>query len=156
MNFNFNVKVLKAVLAAAFVLSALVGSYIIATDGYLWAEAPTHAYGLIAFVVIDLLAAVGIYALPKVTRFVAVLLPAVQLAAMAGDLYMGLGSPGSLVQAAFSNYLLNYSAYMILLVLQAALVGLAFGHLFQPQADTRAARMVGVDLPPMDEGHLDS
>ncbi|MDA4123813.1 MAG: hypothetical protein OK456_11595 [Thaumarchaeota archaeon] len=94
-----NEKVLRMVLGGCLVLSALLGSYILATDSYLWAEAPLHAYGLIAFVAIDLVAVVGIYVLPRLARVVALLLPAVQLAAMAGDLYTGLGSPGSVVQA---------------------------------------------------------
>jgi hypothetical protein len=131
-------KVLRIVLGGCLVLSALLGSYILATDSYLWTEAASHAYGLIAFVAIDLVAAAGIYVLPRVTRIVVLLLPAVQLAAMAGDLYTGLGSPGSLVQQAFREYLLNDSAFMVLLVLQAVLVGLAFGHLVQPPQDPRA------------------
>jgi hypothetical protein len=133
-----NEKVLGAVLGGCLVLSALLGSYILATDSYLWAEAPLHAYGLVAFVAIDLAAVSGIYVLPRVARVVALLLPAVQLAAMAGDLYTGLGSPGSVVQQGFREYLLNDSAFMVLLVLQAVLVGLAFGHLVQPPQGPRA------------------
>jgi hypothetical protein len=140
LNFSLGTKMLRAVLTVSFVLSAAVGSYIVATDSYLWAQAPTHAYGLIVFVAIDLATAAAIYIRPRVSRIVALLLPAVQLAAMAGDLYMGLGTPGSLVQGAFREYLLNDSAFMILLVVQAVLVGLAFGLLAQPVTDMREAR----------------
>ena len=132
LNMNVSERALRAVLAASFVLSAVLGSYILTTDSYLWAQAPTHAYGLVAFVIIDLASVVGIYRLPRIARIVAFLLPTVQLVAMAGDLYVGLGSPGSLVQQAFREYLLNDSAFMTLLVLQAVLVGLAFGSLVQP------------------------
>jgi plastocyanin len=139
-SFETGAKVLKAVLAIAFLISGALGSYILATDSYLWAQAPTHADGLVAFVVLDLVAVAGIYALPGITRIVALLLPVVQLAAMAGDLYMGLGSPGSVIQGAFHEYLLNDSAFMILLVLQAVLAGLAFGNLLQHHPDPRAGR----------------
>jgi hypothetical protein len=135
--FRVTQRVLDVVLAATFVLSAVLGSYIIVTDSYLWLEAATHAYGLILFVAIDLIAVVGIYRLPNITRVVALLLPTVQLAAMTGDLYTGLGSPGSLVQQAFREYLLNDAAFVALLVLQAVLVGLAFGKLVQPMTDVR-------------------
>jgi hypothetical protein len=140
LSFSFGAKLLRAVLAALFVLSAVLGAYIVATDSYLWAEAPTHAYGLVAFVAIDLVAVAAIYVVPRMSRIVALLLPLVQFTAMAGDLYMGLGSPGSVVQDTFRDYLLNDSVFLALLVLQAVLVGLAFGHLVQPPADVRAAR----------------
>jgi len=140
LSFETGAKVLKAVLAIAFLISGALGSYILATDSYLWAQAPTHADGLVAFVVLDLVAVAGIYALPRIARIVVLLLPVVQLAAMAGDLYMGLGSPGSVIQGAFHEYLLNDSAFMILLVLQAVLAALAFGNLLQPHPDPRAGR----------------
>jgi len=56
---------------------------------------------------------------------------------------MGLGSPGSVVQGAFHEYLLNDSAFMVLLVLQAVLAGLAFGNLLQPHSDPRIGRTAG-------------
>jgi hypothetical protein len=146
LNLDINTKVLSVVLAVAFVISALVGSYIIATDGYLWVEAPTHAYGLIVFIAIDLAAVVGIFVLPRVTRIVALALPIVQFAAMAGDLYMGLGSPGSVAQGAFRQYLLNDPAYMSLLVLEAMIVGLACGNLLvRPHVVVQAAKVVSGD-----------
>ena len=143
LSFNLSTKVLRVVLAVSFLFSAVVGSYILATDTYLWAQAPTHADGLVAFVILDIIAVVGIYVIPRVTRIAALLLPVVQLVAMAGDLYMGLGSPGSVVQGAFHEYLLNDSAFMVLLVLQAVLAGLAFGNLIQPYSDPRIGRAAG-------------
>ena len=143
LGFNLSTKVLRAALAVSFLFSALVGSYILATDTYLWAQAPTHADGLVAFVILDIVAIVGIYFTPRVTRIAALLLPVVQLVAMAGDLYMGLGSPGSVVQGAFHEYLLNDSAFMVLLVLQAVLAGLAFGNLIQPYSDPHIGRAAG-------------
>jgi len=138
-------KLLKAVLAISLLLSAALGAHILATDAYLWAEAPSHAYGLVAFVVIDMIAAAGMFGLPRVTRIVAFLLPVIQLAAMGGDFYMGLGSPGSLIQESFRDYLLNDVAFMILLVLQAVVVGFALTYLVQSRTNPNAARAVAVN-----------
>jgi hypothetical protein len=131
LSFDIGARILKAILAGLLVVSAGIGTYIGATDSYLWAAAPSHAYGLVAFVVIDLVAAGALYALPRASRVLALLLPLVQFAAMAGDMYMGLGSPGSVVQSGFRFYLLSNSAFMALFVLQAVLIGLASGYLVQ-------------------------
>lgn len=133
-SYQFGLRALRAALATALTVSAAVGAYISATDAYLWSAAPSHAYGLIVFIGADLVVAVGLYLLPRLGRVAALLIPAVELAAMAGDLYTGLASPGSSLQAAFRTYLLNDTAFLVLLLLQAVLVGMAFGYLAQPRA----------------------
>jgi hypothetical protein len=138
-------KILGAVLSVMLIISGVVGAYILATDSYLWAQAPSHAYGLIAFVALDFAIAVAMFVLRWVGRIAALILPIVQLAAMAGDLYVGLGSPGSAAQSGFHEYLLNDTAFMILLVLQALLVGLAFGNMALPPADARTAGRTAAD-----------
>ncbi len=131
LDYEIGAKALKGVLTSLLLFSAAIGSYIITTDKYLWAAAPSHAYGLIAFIAMDVVASATLYVLPRLSRVIALLLPAIQFVAMAGDLYMGLGSPGSLIQSGFREYLLNDTAFMALLVLQAGLVGLAAGYLVQ-------------------------
>ena len=125
-------KTLGLILGALLIASAGVGTYISATDSYLWAEAPSHAYGLIVFIGVDLVAAAALYLLPRASRTLALLLPAAQFVTMAGDLYVGLGSPGSVVQNGFREYLLNDSPFMVLFLLQAVLIGLALGYFIQP------------------------
>ena len=143
--YEMGLRLVKTVLAALLLASAVVGAYISATDAYLWTEAPSHAYGLIAFVIVDVIAVGVLYARPRWGRMLALAMPAVEFVAMVGDLYMGLGSPGSEVQASFREYLLNDSAFMVLLVIQAVLVGLALGYLVQPP----------VGLPERQEGVSD-
>jgi hypothetical protein len=129
--YEIGAKILKAALTFSLVISAVIGAYIVSTDSYLWTEAPSHTYGLIAFIVVDLITASALYTLPRLSRILVLFLPVIQFTAMVGDLYLGLGSPGSIVQDSFREYLLNDSAFMILLVLQAVLMGMAFGYLVQ-------------------------
>ena len=44
----------RPVLSATLIASALTGALIAVTDQYLWSAAPSHAYGLIAFFVMDI------------------------------------------------------------------------------------------------------
>ena len=45
---------IRTVLAAELVISALLGSWILESDQWLWSSAPSHAYGLLGFVIVDL------------------------------------------------------------------------------------------------------
>jgi hypothetical protein len=112
------------ILSVVLLVSAAVGGYILATDPYLWIAAPTHAYGLVAFAVIDLALIVGLWRLPKIAIIGAVLLGLVQLGAMSGDIFFGTltfssnGTPAS----AFSEYLLGDTAFVALLGVQAFII----------------------------------
>lgn len=122
-------KPIQIILAVVLLISAAIGAYILATDSYLWSVAPTHAYGLVAFTVVDLVLILGLWVKPRIAIIVAVLLGLVQLAAMSGDVFFGTLTFSSNVTtaAAFSKYLLADTAFVTLLGVQVVLivVGLA-------------------------------
>lgn len=117
-------KTMHMVVSVVLLLSAAVGAYILATDAYLWSTAPTHAYGLGAFTVIDLALIAGLWKMPRIAIPGALLLGLIQLGAMSGDLFFGTMTFSSDVTtaAAFSKYLLGDSAFVTLLGIQAALI----------------------------------
>ena len=87
-------KSIHALAAAVLLVSALIGSYILATDSYLWSQAPTHADGLIAFTVLDLVLIVGLWWKPKLAVIGMTLLALVQFGAMGADLFVGASTFG--------------------------------------------------------------
>lgn len=117
-------KPINMLLCVVLLISAAVGSYILATDSYLKSTAPTHADGLAAFTVIDLVLIVGVWRRPRIAIIVAVLLGLVQMAAMGGDVFFGTLTFSSNVTtaAAFSSYLLGDMAFLTLLGVQVVLI----------------------------------
>ncbi|MDA4124208.1 MAG: hypothetical protein OK438_01965 [Thaumarchaeota archaeon] len=117
-------KPVNMVLSVVLLISAAVGSYILATDSYLWSVAPTHAYGLAAFTVLDLVLIVGLWRVPKFAIIGAVLLGLVQMGAMGGDVFLGTLTFSSNVTTAtaFSKYLLGNMAFLTLLGVQVVLI----------------------------------
>jgi hypothetical protein len=111
-------------LSVVLLFSAAVGSYILATDSYLWSVAPMHADGLLAFTAIDLVLVAGLWRKPRAAIVVATLLGLVQLGAMSGDVFFGTMTFSSDVTtaAAFSKYLLGDAAFVTLLGIQAVLI----------------------------------
>jgi len=129
------------ILSVVLLISAAVGGYILATDSYLWAVAPTHAYGLAAFTVIDLALIVSQWRMPRTAIIVAVLLGLVQLGAMSGDVFLGTltFSSNGATAAAFSKYLLGDAAFVTLLGVQVVLivVGIVAFVMWRARARTR-------------------
>jgi hypothetical protein len=117
-------KAVNMLLSVVLLISAAVGGYILATDSYLKSAAPTHADGLAAFTVIDLVLIVGVWRKPRIAIIVAVLLGLVQMAAMGGDVFLGTLTFSSNVTtaAAFSSYLLGDLAFLTLLGVQVVLI----------------------------------
>jgi hypothetical protein len=109
-------------LSGALLVSGAVGARILTTDGWLWAAAPTHAYGLITFVVMDLVLTVALWRGTRYAQAGAVTLALVQFLAMAGDL-SGY-SPSGVPSDVFRSYLLSNSAFVVLLAIQPAIAGL--------------------------------
>lgn len=107
-------------LLAALVGSALVGLKIVASDSWLWAVAPTHAYGLIAFVVIDVAMIASLWRGAPHAGTLTAILAAAQLLAMGGDL-AGLSPPPGIPAGGFASYLLNDVPFVVLLWLQPAI-----------------------------------
>ncbi|OLE68348.1 hypothetical protein E6H21_00985 [Candidatus Bathyarchaeota archaeon] len=118
-------RVVRLLLSAALGISALVGIQILATDYWLWSAAPTHAYGLVSFVALDLALIFGVWRVTRLAIFGALLTATFQLVAMLGDIIGG--QPAGLPAAVFRNYLLADTAYLGLLVTQGLILAIAVG-----------------------------
>ncbi|MDE1852748.1 MAG: hypothetical protein KGI38_03250 [Thaumarchaeota archaeon] len=121
-------------LSTGLFFSAELGGNILSTDVFLWSAAPAHAYGLLAFVAVDLILIVALWdrvryggTLPivKYVGALCVAMASVQFFAMVGDL-SGLQPPLGMPASAFRSYLLSDRLYMRLLVLQPVVAGLGF------------------------------
>jgi len=118
-------RIVRLVLSAALGTSALIGIQILATDYWLWSAAPTHAYGLMAFVALDLALILGVWRVTRLAMIGPLLTATFQFVAMLGDLIGG--EPVGLPAAVFRNYLLADTAYVGLLVTQGLIVAIAIG-----------------------------
>ncbi len=92
--------------------------WVVASDGWLRAIAPTHAYGLLAFAALDLVFALVVIAIPRLAYVGALLVSITQVAAMAGDALTF--TPTGTLQTAFRAYLLGDAAFLALLGIQLA------------------------------------
>jgi len=115
---------MNMVLSVVLLVSAAVGCYVLATDSALWSVAPTHAYGLVGFTVIDLALMIGQWRRPSTAIIITVLLGLVQLGLMSGDVLFGASTLPSnfTTAAAFSRYLLGDAAFVLLLGVQVVLI----------------------------------
>src|SRR3989441_1313611 len=118
-------RIVRLVLSAALGTSALVGIQILSTDYWLWSAAPIHAYGLMAFVALDLALIFGVWRATRLIIFGALLTATVQLLAMLGDIITG--EPAGLPASVFRSYLLTDTAYVGLLVTQGLIMAIAIG-----------------------------
>ncbi len=118
-------RIVRLILSAALGISALVGIQILATDYWLWSAALTHAYGLMAFVGLDLALIFAVWRVTRVAVFGALLTATFQLVAMLGDIVGG--QPAGLPAAVFRNYLLADAAYVGLLFTQGLIMAIAVG-----------------------------
>jgi hypothetical protein len=118
-------KIVRLILSAALATSALAGIEILLTDYWLWSAAPTHAYGLIAFVALDVALILGTWRAVRRAFFGALLIATIQLGSMLGDIITG--QPAGTPAAAFRSYLLADTAYLGLLVTQGLIMAIAVG-----------------------------
>lgn len=120
-------KIINALLGTTLLASVIVGLEMLATDGYLWSAAPSHALGLLAFTILALALAAAVFRLPRrFTKYAkyaflsAALLSTVQLLLMVGDTI--LGAPNGTSQAVFAVYLLSDTAFVALLGIQPVIL----------------------------------
>lgn len=115
----------RLILSGALAASALVGIEILSTDPWLWSAAPTHAYGLLVFIILDAMLILGAWRAIRLAVFGALFTASIQLLAMLGDIIAGqpAGTPG----AAFRSYLLADTAYLGLLATQGLIMTIAIG-----------------------------
>jgi hypothetical protein len=115
-------RAVQMVLTPILLVSGLIGIWIAANDGWLWAVAPSHAYGLLAFAALDAILAFVVLVVPKVAYEGALLVSIIQVIAMLGDAFTF--TPMGTLQALFRAYLLGDSAFVTLLGIQLAVAGI--------------------------------
>ncbi|HEV2119590.1 MAG TPA: hypothetical protein VGS11_05750 [Candidatus Bathyarchaeia archaeon] len=115
-------RIIQTVLIPTLLVSGLIGVWIAANDGWLRAVAPSHAYGLLAFAVIDILLALVVLVAPKPAYLGALLVSMIQIFAMAEDALTF--TPAGTLQAVFRAYLLSDVAFVALLGIQLAVAGI--------------------------------
>jgi hypothetical protein len=118
-------KMVRLILSVALAGSALVGFGILSTDFWLWSAAPSHAYGLMIFVVLDVVLIIGTWRGIRLTRYGTLLTAFLQLVAMLGDVVAG--QPAGTPAAAFRSYLLADTPYLGLLIIQSLIIVIAIG-----------------------------
>jgi hypothetical protein len=137
-------------------ISAELGGNILSSDAYLWAAAPTHAYGLMAFVAMDLvlIAALwdrirfgGTLLVVKYAVTLSIALASVQFFAMIGDL-AGLQPPMGMTASAFRTYLLGDRLYIWLITFQPAIVAMSIW--LRRQIEFRVRGLEPTRNPPLD------
>src|SRR5437763_12955311 len=111
-------KIVQTTLSLTLSISGLVGIQILIDDKWLWAAAPSHAYGLIGFVSIDMILVVVALVRVGLATVSAALMGVAQFAAMLADVVVG--QPEGFPSIAFRNYLLGHAAYLGLLFIQIA------------------------------------
>ena len=124
-------KTAQTVLIPTLLVSGLVGVWIAANDGWLWAVAPSHAYGLLAFAALDAILALVVIVIPKLAYEGALLLSITQVIAMLGDALAF--TPMGTLQVAFRAYLLGDSAFVALLGIQLAVAGITATAITMPR-----------------------
>ena len=122
---NVIMKIVRDALSLALIASGLLGVEILANDRWLWSAAPSHAYGLIVFVAIDLTLALAAFIRVSLATLGAGLIATLQLGAMLGDAVVG--QPQGVAASAFSMYLLSDTSYVGLLAIQVGILFLAMG-----------------------------
>ena len=115
----------RAILSGTLLVSATTGAGIVLTDQYLWSTAPTHAYGLIGFIAIDIALAILLWRKIFLGSALSIVLAIVQTIAMLEDV-LTYSTP-DVTQQAFRSYLLGNPLFVVLLVIQPVILGLAFG-----------------------------
>jgi len=123
-------KVVQVMLSLTLAISGLLGIQILIDDKWLWAAAPSHAYGLIGFVSIDMILLAAALIRINLATVSAGLMAAAQFAAMLADVVVG--QPEGVPSIAFRNYLLGDTAYLGLLFIQIAILSVATAALTIP------------------------
>ena len=149
MKMRRRLKTINLLAVVVLLVSAAVGSYILLTDSYLWSAAPTHAEGLIVFVVLDLALTGGLWWRPKLAVIGMTLLGLVQFGAMGADLFIGssVGTSSVGSQSGFQHYLLGDTAFKTLLGVQVLIVIVGIAAFVMMRRDQGKAAMEPLRAP---------
>lgn len=123
-------KIVPEALSLILAASALVGVQILLEDRWLWSVAPSHAYGLVAFVAMDLALSVIVLGRFNLAVLGAGMIATAQMGAMLADLLSG--QPESVQPLAFRAYLTNDISYIGLLIIQVAILVVAATSMIAP------------------------
>ncbi len=113
-------KIVQTILPTALYTSTILGIQILLMDKWLWNAAPTHAYGLIIFVIVDSVLLAAMWKETILATIGAALASTIQLAAMLGDI--AIGEPSGISGSIFKNYLLGDTAFISLLATQVIIL----------------------------------
>ncbi len=125
-------KIVQEILSLVLGLSALVGFQILVSDKWLWSAAPSHAYGLIGFVLIDIVLAAVVLTRKALASVGASLVSIIQAGAMIAD--STSGHPIGVPATAFQAYLQSDLSYVSLLGIQIAILAVSITILTMPFA----------------------
>jgi len=123
-------RIIRDTISIGLVTSGLIGTQILVTDKWLWAAAPTHAIGLLGFVVIELALGLAVWWRTVAATVGSAFASGAQLVAMLADIT--IGQPMGVAASAFRIYLLSDISYLILLAFQLALLTIAVAGLASP------------------------
>ena len=118
-------RLVRVLLFASLAASGLVGVLVLAYDEWLWSVAPSHAYGLAAFVAVDILLAIAVAGKIFLATLGSSLIAVLQFGAMLADLLEG--EPAGVSATVFRTYLLTNTPFMVLLTLQLGLMVVSSG-----------------------------
>ncbi len=118
-------EIVRTILSGALLGSAGLGTIIVLDDRYLWYAAPSHAYGLVAFIALDIGLAIALWWRSWLGSLLSFTVATVQALAMLGDIltYTAPYVP----QRVFRSYLLSDQSFLALLTLQSVILLLALG-----------------------------
>jgi hypothetical protein len=111
---------LQLVLVTALSLASIFSVEILSLDKWLWSVSPQHAFGLILFLIIDIVLVLAILRRIRLATTGALIISLVQLSAMIVDLFGG--APPSTPGATFTQYLLGNAAFDGLLIVQGIIL----------------------------------
>ena len=120
-------KTVQTILSTALYTSNILGIQILLMDKWLWDAAPTHAYGLIIFVIVDSFLLAAMWKGIVLATIGAALAATAQLAAMLAD--VAAGQPSGISASIFTTYLLSNTAFISLLTTQGVILVLALAAL---------------------------
>lgn len=123
-------RIIRDSLSLALFGSGFLGTQILANDKWLWSIAPSHAYGLMGFVAIDIALSVALLLRVRLATGAAAVMAVVQLGSMLAD--AAVGQPEGVPSLAFRSYLLNDTSYVWLLVIQGVIIIVAIGAMAIP------------------------
>ena len=120
-------KTVQTILSTALYTSSILGIQILLMDKWLWDAAPTHAYGLIIFVIVDSFLLAAMWKGIVLATIGAALAATAQLSAMLADVTTGQSS--GISASIFKTYLLSNTAFISLLTTQGVILVLALAAL---------------------------